>query len=108
MKDFELSVGMVEFYTYLGVDFRSGRKGIQNKYTLVLETETIEWESDKDYFDPQQVIDHTLPKVNTEKDPLLWEWIKGRCILLDEKGKDSSSQYGYSISETRTFEVFVS
>ena len=107
MKNLEISVGMVEFYSYCGVDYTHGRDSIA-KYTLVMDDVTIEWKSDKSYFSPQEVIDHVLPLINTEKDPLLWEWIMGRCILLDEKSKENSSRYGYSISETKTFEVFVS
>ena len=107
MKNLEISAGIVEFYSYYGVDYAHGRNSVA-KYTLVTDDVTLEWESDKDYFSPQEVIDRVLPLINTEKNPLFWDWTKGRCILLDEKSKENSSHYGYSISETRTFEVFVS
>lgn len=111
MKNLEILAGIVEYNSYVGYDYHDGqcRQGSSSNYTLILDDgNIIEWKSDKNHISPQEIIDHVLPIFNKEENPLDWQWTKGWINLVSETSKERSGRYGWSKSETMTFEVFVS
>lgn len=108
MKDIEFSAAICEVYSYVGYSSHNGCTCQVLHYTLLLEDKTLEWDSDKQYLSPQEIIDQTLKAFNKESNPLDWQFIKGRLILLSEKEKSQADRHGYFSSSTKTYEVLVS